>query len=209
MRELAMFPLEQTVLPSTIVPLHIFEERYRALARFLAALDEPEFGITMIERGREVGGEDLRSNAGVVARVVQAEEFPDGRWGMVAMATRRIRVERWADDDPYPKALVEDWPDSDAGVSPESLNGLSSGLRRILAAARLLAPDRRIDEPAIDFDDPTYGAWQLIVSAQLGALDNQRLLREPGWQNRAVLAHELFDQRAEVLEALVGYDCDG
>lgn len=209
MRELAMFPLEQTVLPSAMVPLHIFEERYRALARFLAVLDEPEFGITMIERGREVGGDDLRTNVGVVARVVQAEEFPDGRWGMIAMATRRIRVERWSDDDPYPKALVEDWPDSDTDVSTEALTQLTSALERILAATRLLAPNRRINEPAINFDDPTYGAWQLVVSAQLGALDNQRLLREPGWHRRAELALELFHQRTEVLEALVGYDCDG
>ncbi|MDE0701580.1 MAG: LON peptidase substrate-binding domain-containing protein [Acidimicrobiaceae bacterium] len=204
MRELPMFPLEQTVLPSAMVPLHIFEERYRALARFLAALDEPEFGITMIERGREVGGNDLRTNVGVVARVVQAEEFPDGRWGMIAMATRRIRVERWSADDPYPKALVEDWPDSDTDIAPEALSQLTSALERILAATRLLAPNRKINEPAVNFDDPTYGAWQLVVSAQLGALDNQRLLREPGWHKRAELALELFDQRAEVLEALVG-----
>lgn len=204
MRELAMFPLEQTVLPSAMVPLHIFEQRYRELARFLATLDEPEFGIAMIERGREVGGDDLRSNVGVVVRVVRAEEFPDGRWVLLARSTRRIRVERWADDDPYPQALVEDWPDTDTVVSPETLDRLTSGLRRILATARLLAPDHRINEPAIDLDDPTYGAWQLIVSAQLGALDNQRLLREPGWQKRAGLALELFEQRAEVLEALVG-----
>ena len=209
MRELAMFPLEQTVLPSATVPLHIFEERYRALARYLADLDEPEFGITMIERGREVGGEDLRTNVGVVARAVQAEEFPDGRWGMIAMATRRIRVERWADDDPYPKAMVEDWPDSDADVSPEALARLTSQLERIWTAARLLAPGRKLNEPAVDFDDPTFGAWQSVVSAQLGALDNQRLLREPGWRRRAALAAELFEERAEVLEALLGYDCDG
>ncbi len=199
-----MFPLEQAVLPSAVAPLHIFEQRYRALARFLATLDEPEFGITMIERGREVGGGDLRSDVGVVARVVRAEEFPDGRWGLLALATRRIRVERWADDDPYPRALVEDWPDTDTDVSPETLDRLTSGLRRILAAVQLLAPDRRISEPTVDFDDSTYGAWRLIVSAQLGALDKQRLLREPGWQKRAELALELFDQRAEVLEALVG-----
>lgn len=202
MRELAMFPLEQAVLPSAMVPLHIFEERYRALARFVVALDEPEFGITMIERGREVGGDDLRSNVGVVARVVQAEEFPDGRWGLVVIATRRIRVERWSHDDPYPKAIVEDWPDSDTDITPEALEQLALGLNRILTAARLLAPNHKIDEPAINSDDPTYGAWQLAAAAQLGALDNQRLLLEPGWHQRAALALELLEERADVLEAL-------
>lgn len=197
-----MFPLEQTVLPSALVPLHIFEERYRALARFVVALDEPEFGITMIERGREVGGDDLRSNVGVVAQVAHAEEFPDGRWGLVAIATRRIRVERWGDDDPYPRALVHNWPDSDTDIASETLDLLSAQVKRILTAARQLAPDRRIDEPTINSDDPTYGAWQLAVAAQLGALDNQRLLLEAGWRRRSELALELFRQRADILEAL-------
>ena len=202
MLEMPMFPLEQTVLPSAMVPLHIFEERYRALARDVAALDEPEFGITMIERGREVGGDDLRSEVGVVARTVQAQEFPDGRWGIVAIATRRIRVDRWLRDDPYPRALVTAWPDSDTDIDPERIDQLRAQLKRISDAARQIAPGRGIDEPAIDSDDPTYGAWQLVVAAQLGALDNQRLLLEEGWHLRAPLALELLTQRADILEAL-------
>ena len=54
---LAMFPLEQPVLPGAVVPLHVFEPRYRALARDLEAAEEAEFGIVGITRGREVGGE--------------------------------------------------------------------------------------------------------------------------------------------------------
>ena len=146
MLEMPMFPLEQTVLPSATVPLHVFEERYRALARHVATLDEPAFGITMIERGREVGGDDLRSEVGVVARVVEAQEFPDGRWGMLAIATRRIRVDRWLSDDPHPRALVADWPDSDAEISAETLELLRAQLRRISDAASKIAPGRGIDE---------------------------------------------------------------
>ncbi len=202
MLEMPMFPLEQTVLPSAMVPLHIFEERYRALARHVVALDEPEFGITMIERGREIGGDDLRSEVGVVARIVQAQEFPDGRWGIVAIATRRIRVDRWLQDDPHPRALVSDWPDSDTDMDPETIDQLRAQLKRISEAARQIATGRGIDEPAINSDDPTFGAWQLIVAARLGALDNQRLLLEEGWRLRSVLALELLAQRADILERL-------
>ena len=102
-----------------------------------------------------------------------------------------------------PKALVEDWPDTDTDLSPLAFDQLRAQLKRILAAAQLLNPNRRIGEPAINSDDPTYGAWQLAVAAQLGALDNQRLLLEAGWQRRAELALELFEERADVLEALV------
>ena len=198
-----MFPLEQAVLPSAMLTLHIFEERYRALARHVMALDEPEFGITMIERGREVGGDDQRSNLGVVARVVQAEEFPDGRWGIAVTATRRIRVERWLPDDPYPRTLVDDWSDTDTDIDSSTFDQLEAQLARILAAAQSLAPNRRIPTPLINPDDRAHGAWQIVVAAQLNALDNQRLLLEAGWHQRAELALELFAERADVLEALV------
>ena len=202
MLELPMFPLEQAVLPSAMLPLHLFEERYRALARYVVALNEPEFGVTMIERGREVGGDDLRSDVGVVARIVQAQEFPDGRWGIIAIATRRIRVEHWLHDDPYPKALVTDWPDSDTDIAPEAIDQLRAQLKRISDASQQIAPHSGIDEPATNTDDPTYGAWQLVAAAQLGALDNQRLLLEEGWHLRAALALELLEERADILEAL-------
>ncbi len=197
-----MFPLETTVLPSTVLPLHIFEERYRALARFVAAGDEPEFGVAMIERGREVGGGDVRSDVGVVARIVQAEEFPDGRWTVVAVATRRIRVEGWLPDDPYPKALVLDWPDTDADLPLDAIEKLSTQLKRISEASRLIAPDREFNEVAFNTDDKTFEAWKLVVAAHLGALDNQRLLLEGGWSQRAESALELLEERADMLEKL-------
>ena len=60
--ELAMFPLESPVVPGQPVPLHIFEPRYRQLAADLQDRDDPEFGIVGIERGREVGGADVRTD---------------------------------------------------------------------------------------------------------------------------------------------------
>ncbi|MDG1367143.1 MAG: LON peptidase substrate-binding domain-containing protein, partial [Acidimicrobiales bacterium] len=74
-----MFPLESPILPGQPIPLHLFEPRYRQLAHDLAQVGEPEFGIVGIARGREIGGEDVRTDVGVVARVVQSEEQADGR----------------------------------------------------------------------------------------------------------------------------------
>ena len=68
-----MFPLEHGLLPGVVLPLHIFEPRYRALAHHLAGLDDPEFGVAVIERGREVGGQDVRADTAVVARMLHAE----------------------------------------------------------------------------------------------------------------------------------------
>jgi ATP-dependent Lon protease len=201
-----MFPLEQTVLPTTLLPLHIFEPRYRELARVVTARAEPDFGVVMIERGREVGGGDERSGVGVVARVMQSEEFPDGRWAIMAMATRRIRIVEWLADLPFPRATVTDWPDDDAAdqrgaIPAATMTAIGEGLSRVLAAAHRLDPGRPIG-PIDLADDPAHATWQASVGAGLGPLDAMRLLSEPTASRRAGIAAGMILERAELLEAL-------
>src|SRR5436190_21485028 len=109
-----MFPLGSVLMPSTFLPLHVFEPRYRALVHDCLA-GEGEFGVVLIARGSEVGGQDVRTDVGTVARIVPAQELPDGRWAIAAVGVRRARVVRWLPDGPYPMAEVEDWPDVDPG----------------------------------------------------------------------------------------------
>src|SRR5581483_10007082 len=97
---LPMFPLGTVLFPYLVLPLHVFEPRYRAMTR--ACLDGGgEFGTVLIERGHEVGGGDTRFAVGTVARIVEAAEFDYGRWALVTVGTRRITVEEWLPDDPY------------------------------------------------------------------------------------------------------------
>ena len=194
------------MLPGSVMPLHVFEPRYRALATDVNAMEDPEFGVTLIERGREVGGGDQRADVGIVARILQAEEFPDGRWGIVTIGTRRIGIDDWFADDPYPKALVHDWPDEDISLSWSAVQPLRDELARVLAAARVLASDRIVDPPSQDADDPAVVGWQLIRAAQLGAHDELRLLQQPGWHSRLALAINLVHDRADLLEALADRD---
>ncbi len=60
---LPMFPLSNVVFPYMLLPLHIFEDRYRALMADLQDVTEPEFGVVLIERGWEVGGGEERAEA--------------------------------------------------------------------------------------------------------------------------------------------------
>jgi Lon protease-like protein len=83
---LPMFPLSNVVFPYMLLPLHIFEERYRALMVDLQDEVEPEFGVVLIERGWEVGGGDERADLGTVVRLLDAEEIEGGRW--VAVTAR-------------------------------------------------------------------------------------------------------------------------
>jgi Lon protease-like protein len=106
-----MFPLGTPLLPGAALPLNVFELRYLMLMDDCRAAASPEFGVALIARGSEVGGGDERTDVGCVARIVRMLEHEDGRRSVLAVGDRRVRIERWLDDDPYPVALVEDWPD--------------------------------------------------------------------------------------------------
>ena len=117
---LPMFPLGSVLFPHALLPLHVFEPRYRVLM-FDLQRQEPEFGVVLIERGVEVGGGDERYPVGTVARILEASETPDGRWAVLAQGTRRITVASWLADDPYPRAEAWDRPDVGGAATIETL----------------------------------------------------------------------------------------
>lgn len=198
---LPMFPLGSVLLPSMILPLHVFEERYRRLVDDVLAADPPEFGVALIERGSEVGGGDVRTSVGCRARVVDAQATPDGRWALTCVGSTRLRVEQWLDDDPYPRALVSDWADAPT-ASPSDLQGrcdeVESSVRRLAAlGSELGAPGLPEDLPFSD--DLSERSFQFGVLAPLGALDRQSVLEADGVDARLDLLLRLLDEQREVL----------
>jgi Lon protease-like protein len=191
-----MFPLGSVLLPGMVLPLHVFEPRYRQLMRDLGP--SGEFGVVMIERGHEVGGGDIRADLGAVAQIVESEELDDGRWLVVAVGTRRIRVVSWAPDDPYPVADVEDWPDAPEDVD---LRPVRLGLDRILALAERLGVD------VVDADlspSPVEAIYQAAIMAPLGPVDRLRLLACDGVAARA----DLLVQQLADLEDVLRFQLD-
>ena len=199
-----MFPLESVLVPGMVLPLHVFEERYRILVLDSLAADQ-EFGVVLIERGSEVGGEDVRSMVGTIAEIAQAQQLDDGRWAVIAVGTRRIRVLRWLEDAPYPQAEIEDWPDAppvDGDELAEAYRSQVSVLRRVLAmTVELGFPATPTVELA---EDPVAGSYHLSVLAPLGPLDRQRLLAADGPSERLHLVGALLAEEASDLEAQLG-----
>ena len=148
-----MFPLGVVLVPGELLPLHVFEERYRELMSDVLG-DDGEFGVVLIERGSEVGGGDTRSRVGTMVRVVQAEELPDGRWAVVAVGDRRIRVKEWLSDDPYPRAVVEDWAGGDGLPAVETADPVLAQAveldREIRAASARLYRSKGEAAPDVD-----------------------------------------------------------
>lgn len=196
-----MFPLGSVLLPGMVLPLHVFEERYRVLVRNCLAGDR-QFGVTLIERGSEVGGGDVRAMAGTMAQILQADELPDGRWAVVAVGSHRIRVQGWLPDDPYPVAEVEEWPDvpsADPEGAVDAYTARAAQLRRVLALAVELGADA---DPMVELaDDAEVGSFQIGVLSPIGALDRQRLLTASGVDARLRLLEELLDDQELMIRA--------
>lgn len=204
-----MFPLGSPLLPGAVLPLHIFEPRYRALARRCTDNDEP-FGVVMIERGSEVGGGDVRSDVGCLATISQHQELPDGRWVMLATGDQRIQILEWLPDDPYPQALTADWPDEAADIGAPERRALVTRLRRLRAlaseigalgvtAAESAAIDDRLAQLAEDDADPTAWSFQLAALVPAGPFDRHAMLCAPDPARRVEVMTGVLDGVEELL----------
>ena len=130
-RDFPLFPLGIVALPSELVPLHIFEERYKTMmARCLE--EESEFGIVWL-------ADDGLRPIGCACEIAEIlERMPDGRLNLVARGTRPFRIEARQDELAYPAGIVEFLDDRDEEVDPRG------GRRR---AHRLCRSRRAGDRP--------------------------------------------------------------
>src|ERR671916_3098878 len=111
-RDFPLFPLGLVALPSELVPLHIFEERYKTMvARVLE--EDGEFGIVWV-------ADDGLRDVGCACEIAEVlERMPDGRMNLVARGTRPFRIEARQDDLAYPAGVVEFLEDEEAPVAPD------------------------------------------------------------------------------------------
>jgi Lon protease-like protein len=165
------------------------------------------FGVALIARGNEVGGGDVRTDIGTVAKVVGANEFPDGRWAVIAVGTSRLRVRQWLADDPYPRAQVEQFADDPAAevASTTSFEELVRHARRVMALA--VEAGQPTAEATSGFaDDPALGTFEIAGALPLGPFDRQRVLGLDSSGARCALLAELCREHEGDLRALLGSD---
>lgn len=180
-----MFPLGSVLFPGQVLPLHIFEARYQAMLEHCIAGDR-EFAVVLIERGHEVGGGDVRSRIGTVARILQAVQVTAGHWAVITVGVRRVRVERWLPDDPWPRAELSELPDPDGDAGQDDWPGLKARFRRVaaLAAEMGVGPAELGQQIA---PDPAQGSFQVAALSPLGAFDQQKVLAAGSVTDRLAL----------------------
>ena len=196
MAVMPMFPLGTVLVPGGILPLHVFEPRYRQMVIDCLREDgEPEFGQTLITHGREAGGGDERAMIGTIARMLRVDALDADRYALIAVGTRRIAVNAWLPDDPYPIADVDDWPDDDPDPAElaDAVAAAHERVRLTLAMAAQLS-DEPLDPPETGIsDDPLVATYHLAAIAPIGPADRFRLLAAPGPLDRLSALDEILD----------------
>ncbi|HLQ49515.1 MAG TPA: LON peptidase substrate-binding domain-containing protein [Candidatus Dormibacteraeota bacterium] len=148
--ELPLFPLHTVLCPGIALPLHIFEDRYRALVRDCVEGAAP-FGIVLIRDGREVGGGSISFSAiGTLAEIREARKYPDGRYDLLVVGTKRFAItDVTTDRQPY---LVAEATviDDEVGDEDAARRLANTATRRFVHYLELLQP--REGETADEID---------------------------------------------------------
>jgi Lon protease-like protein len=178
-----VFPLGTVLVPGLVLPLHIFEPRYRRLVQDLLALPEDDrgFGVIAIREGREVGEDGVTAlyDVGTLAVLRDVESYTDGRYDLVSNGEARFRLHSLVDvGTPYLSAEVE-WLAEDDGGSPGETEVLGSAVTRRFDVYRgLLAEVGAVEAAQMTNlpDDPAVLSYLVAVAMVLDLHDRQRLL---------------------------------
>jgi Lon protease-like protein len=160
-RDFPLFPLGIVALPSELVPLHIFEERFKTMmARVLE--EEGEFGIVWV-------ADDGLRPIGCACEIAEVlERMPDGRLNLVARGTRVFRIEARQEELAYPAGTVEFLADRDEDVDGDAADEAHAAYAQLVEEATDRTPD-----PA---EIGAMSAYQMAATVEFGLEAKQGLL---------------------------------
>jgi Lon protease-like protein len=197
---LPMFPLNTVLFPGVTLPLHVFEDRYRALVHHLLAIPDRSarlFGIVAIREGYEVGTHGAQSvhRVGCVAQMTTVEPHPDGRFDIEVIGRRRMRLDSMDTSGAYLVGAVEMLEDEPGAVAPdqEAARTLST-----FEAYRAQLSELRGAEalPGALPRDPTYLSYTLAATCLLTLRERQALLETDTARERLIMLR--FSMREEM-----------
>lgn len=211
---LPLFPLRLALFPGMMLPLHIFEPRYREMIHHCLETQSP-FGVVMIREGKEGGGPATPYEIGTAARITKVEKQPDGRMNIMAAGTRRFRIESLDHSHAYLSAEVSHFPILN-GSTTQALIMANRIRPKILRYVDLLAKSTGTQLNLAQLpEDPTTLAMLIGIAMQVNMEEKQKILALAGvpemldWEN-FYLARELqllqytLDTQSQVLSMSSG-----
>lgn len=203
-----VFPLNLVAFPGMVVPLHVFEERYRAMVRSLLEVDPARdrcFAIVAIREGYEVGSHASRSmyRVGSLMQLTEAHALPDGRYDVVATGRHRVRVMEVDESGPFLRAQVQELHDPlDGGVDDTA----AAAARALATFARYRTEVSRLrgDEVMVGAlpRDPDLLSYTLASTCALTLPERQQLLEAPTAGERLALLHALMRRELSAMRAV-------
>ena len=203
---LPLFPLGLVLLPGLLLPLHVFEERYRVLITELLELPEEQrrFGVVAIRSGREVGADGVTAlhEVGCVARVRRVDSHEDGRFDILTTGAERFRLTGLEPSGPYLTGNVQ-WLPDDMG-SAEEAPLLDRAVRAAFldyVAALEEAGGREAGAPELP-DSRLVLGYLIAASVVVDLEDRQALLAAPDGTARLRAELSLLRRETTLLRAL-------
>jgi uncharacterized protein len=209
---LPLFPLGTVLYPGLLLPLHIFEERYRQLVRDLLAGPEPgQFGVVAIRKGRETGADGVSAlyEIGCIAALRQVREHSDGRFDLVTAGTQRFRLMSLEHGRPYLQGqvdlLAEDTGDEAAAAAAVQAVQRAFGDYLVALAARGAG---EVTIPELP-DEPIALSYLVAASMAVDLPVRQALLAEPDALRRLQAERELLARETAMLRTFTSAPAPG
>ncbi len=205
-RELPLFPLNLVLFPGMVIPLHIFEERYKLMIAECIEYERP-FGIVLIRSGSEVGAPTVPHNVGTLAVIQHVDRLEHGRMNIVVRGRERFRIEEISRQTPYLSGRVA--PLEDEAVDGGRLRELLDETRAIFEVCltlRLTLTEQWISQRELPQDPAEFS---FIVAARMGGtvLERQELLEMTSVEarlreERAILQRERVKLQKQLTQKL-------
>jgi Lon protease-like protein len=185
-----------------VLPLHIFEERYKVMVNHCRSTEQP-FGVLLIREGLEVGGSATVFDIGTLAQITQIDELDDGRMNIASLGINRFKLIDLLDDDqPYLTGLIEEFPfeESDTPAAAQEARILSPVLDRYLEA---LAKMGRVSISLEQIpDDATTLAFLASIVLRAPLEEKQTLLSQASLVGLLRRVKSMLTEETEVINLL-------
>lgn len=205
-RSLPLFPLTTALVPGLVLPLHIFEPRYRAMVSELMSEsdeDDREFGVIAVRQGMDPHRDGLRAlyDVGTTTILRSADQLPDGRYDITTTGSRRFTITSLDTSHALLRAEIDYLEDIE---SPEDAVLASRVVTDFHAYRRLLSGQvEGMDWGAEGFpDDPTVLSYLVTAATVLPVDERQALLACPTTADRLRLARRTLRREIGIIAAL-------
>jgi Lon protease-like protein len=199
---LPLFPLGAVLYPGMLMPLHIFEDRYRQLVRDLLAGPEPRrFGVIAIRKGRETGIDGVQSlyEIGCTAALRRVDQLDDGRFDIVTVGTQRFRLLGLDESQPYLQGEVEllaEEPVAPAAAEPAVQVVQAAFLEYLDALTEWGGATVRLEELP---DEPSLLSFIVAAAVVIDLPERQALLAESDTLHRLAAERALLSRETAML----------